>query len=237
MTKIEWDTTGTYEYGVDRGVLYIPDTGVAWAGLTNVEEVVTDGDVTSYYFDGQKTLVVVGDENFGLHVEAYWYPEEFEVVRYRFGFSYRTLFPGGYRIHLVYNVSAVPSGHIYTTESDSKTPTDFAWDFSTIPTDVPFSKPAAHLIVDSTQANPEALAQLENLLYGFGDDDPILPTAAEVVAIFTEFATLIVIDHGDGTWTATGPDEAFEFPDADSFEITWPSVIYTSSDTYNISSL
>jgi len=49
MTRLAWDTTGdrTFEAGVDRGVLFIPDEtgaytfGVAWNGLTSVTVIVS----------------------------------------------------------------------------------------------------------------------------------------------------------------------------------------------------
>lgn len=236
MTSILWGQDDRiYDYGVDRAVLYISGVGVPWNGLTGVEEVVEDASTTSYYFDGQKTLDVVGSENFALHVTAFFSPEEFDDIQGRFNFTYRTLNDFGYKIHLVYNVTSVPSGKTWTTKMDTTDPSDFEWDFATVPTKVPASKPTAHLIVDTMLANEDALASLEEFLYGTDDTDPSFPSAEEVISIFEEHAILVVIDHGDGTWTATGPDDMVHMLDATTFEIVSPTVVYHDAVTYTVS--
>jgi hypothetical protein len=78
---------------------------------------------------------------------------------------------------------------------------------------------------------------LEDVLYGTDDESPRLPSPEEVFEIFEENAILRIIDNGDGTWTAIGPDSAIEMLDSETFEITWPSAVYIDADTYTISSL
>lgn len=64
-----------------------------------------------------------------------------------------------------------------------------------------------------------------------------MPGMLEVVAMFENASLLKITDHGDGSWTAEGPDEAIQMLSPTEFEITWPSAVYLSSDTYRISSL
>ena len=117
MAKLVWDKVGEhfYETGVDRGVLYFPDTngaykdGVAWNGLTSVTESPSGAEATGQYADNIKYLNLISAEEFGATVEAFTYPEEFEAAngnkelvaesgvyigqqaRAVFGFCYRTL--------------------------------------------------------------------------------------------------------------------------------------------------
>ena len=86
MAKIIWDAEGqrTYETGVDRGVLYIPDedgeysTGVAWSGLTTVTEAPSGAESNKQYADNGVYVNLVSAEEFGATIEAFTSPVEFE---------------------------------------------------------------------------------------------------------------------------------------------------------------
>jgi hypothetical protein len=91
------------------------------------------------------------------------------------------------------------------------------------------------IVVDDVQ--PGALADLEALIYGDDDNDPVLPSPTEVLEIFESHTTLRITDNGDGSWTATGPDSAIVMLDATTFQITWPSAIFIDATSYKISSL
>ena len=80
MAKLVWDAVGTreFEYGVDRGVLYLDtNIGVAWNGLTEVVEKPNVPEVTPLYFDGRKYLDYVGPEESSFSIKAYTYPDQF----------------------------------------------------------------------------------------------------------------------------------------------------------------
>ena len=88
MSKLVWDQTGDrkYETGVDRGVLYPFDldnnaygTGVAWNGLTGVTESPSGAEETKLYADNIKYISLRSAEEFGGTIEAYTYPDEWEV--------------------------------------------------------------------------------------------------------------------------------------------------------------
>jgi len=213
--KLEWDKSGEkyYETGVDRGVLFVKDTtgkygkGVAWNGLINVNESPSGAEANALYADNQKYLNLVSAEEFGASIEAYTYPDEFEVcdgcaepedgvilgqqTRREFGFAYRTLIGNdtdgqdhGYKIHLVYNALAAPSEKANASVNDSPEAVTFSWEISTTPIPVTGYKPVAHIVIKSTKADATKLKAFEDLIYGTEDQEPTLPTPEEVIAMF-----------------------------------------------------
>ena len=220
MAPIVWDKTGErfYETGTDRGVLYpaldtVTDQtrpygdGVAWNGLTAVNESPSGAEPTALWADNIKYLNLMSAETFSCTIEAYTYPEEFEDCdgsrtvakgvtigqqpRKMFGFSYRTLVGNdqksndfGYKIHLVYGCLASPSSKNYQTVNDSPEAITFSWEVSTTPVDVTGFKPTATLVVDSTKTTAAKLKNLEDILYGSSgttSSNARLPLPAEVI--------------------------------------------------------
>lgn len=259
MTRITWNEAGTrlFEAGVDRGVFFPQDgPGVPWNGLSSVKEAPSGGDVSASYFDGKKYLTQRAVEGFAGTIEAFTYPDEFieydgvgrhlisQQQRKYFGFSYRTAIGNdlegidhGYKLHLVYNAMVSPAGKDYATISENAEALNFSWNFTTLPILISGAKASSHLVIDSTKAHPWTLEAIENVLYGSVDGQPVLPAPADVVEIFEENAVLRVTDNGDGTWTATGPDEAITMLDSTTFEITWESALYIDDKTYTLTSL
>ena len=196
MARLEWDKTGErlYETGTDRGVLYVASngtypTGVAWNGLTGVDENPSGAEANAQYADNIKYLELRSAEDFGATVTAYTYPDEFEQcdgsaeptegmyigqqARKMFGMSYRTKIGNdvdgdehGYFIHLIYGATASPSQRSYKTVNDSPEPIEFSWEVTTTPVNITGYKPVAHIRINSTKADPEKLAVLESVLYG-----------------------------------------------------------------------
>lgn len=186
MTRLAWDAVGQrfYETGVDRGVLYLPTTGVysagyAWNGLTGVTESPSGAEATPQYADNIKYLNLVSAEEFGGTIEAYTYPDEFaqcdgsaepvaglsvgQQSRKTFGLSYRTKVGNdvdggdhGYKLHLVYGCLAAPSEKAYTTVNESPEAMTLSWEFTTTAVEVPNLKPSASLTVDSRDFTTEA---------------------------------------------------------------------------------
>lgn len=262
MARIVWDAPGKryYETGVDRGVLYPPSgKGVAWNGLRSVDVKPTGGTATGYYIDGEKYLNVAADsvELTGT-IKAFTYPDEFAVCEgtHRvhaglfvteqppkpFGLSFRTtigndLLATAYKIHLLYNVLATPSSRSYTTMSDRAEPIDLSWDISTRPTTMTGVRRSAHVEIDTRYANPQAVADLEDLLYGTPSQTAALPTFAQLNTLFESYATMSVTDNGDGTFTVIAPPTILTMLDASTFQISWDSATPIDADTYTLSSL
>lgn len=203
-----------YETGVDHGVLYLRnasgvyDAGYAWNGLTTVTESPSGAESSAQYADNIKYLNLVSAEEFGATIEAFTYPDQFALcdgtaspvagvsvgqqARQTFGLAYRTKIGNdvagdalGYKIHLIYGCLAAPSEKAYTTVNDSPEALAFSWEVSTTPVNVPNLKPTASLIIDSTKVEADALAALEELLYGAAAAAPRLPLPAEIITLLT----------------------------------------------------
>lgn len=209
MSRLEWDKTGErlYETGVERGVLY-PQVagaypkGVAWNGLTGVNESPSGAESTPLYANNSKYLNLKSTEEFSATIEAYTYPDEFaecdgsaemapgvkigQQPRKSFGLCYRTVLGNddegtdhGYKIHLVYGCDAAPSEKSYQTVNDSPEAITFSWECSTTPVAVPGFKPASHLEIDSTKVDAAKLKALEDVLYGTDAGPEGTPAATE----------------------------------------------------------
>lgn len=120
--------------------------------------------------------------------------------RNTFGLCYRTKKGNdtegedyGFKLHLLYGGSASPSERAYETVNDSPDAITFSFEISTTPiplsgkdpsTGKPF-KPVSIIIIDSTEADPDTLKKLEDILQGTEDTEPRLPLPDEVYQLFT----------------------------------------------------
>lgn len=216
MSKIIFDNTGEkiYETGVDHCVLYVRDsntyqTGVAWNGITAINENPSGAEATPIYADNIKYLNIVSGEDFGATIEAYTYPDEFtecdgsaEIVagvkigqqtRKPFALCYRTLIGNdvagtghGYKLHFIYNAQAAVSAKNYKTINESPEAMSFSWEISTTPEVVEGFKPTATVTVDSTKVDAQKLKALEAKIYGSEDSEPTMPTISEIVSLLTK---------------------------------------------------
>lgn len=216
MSKLVWDQAGQklYETGVDHMVLFPQaangsyEQGVAWNGITAVNQSASGGDTNDLYADNIKYLSLRAAENYGATIEAYTYPEEFaecdgskeiapgvytgQQARKAFGYSYRTLIGNdtegdahGYKLHIVYNATVSPSEKSYGTVNDSPDAINFSWEVSTTPIPVTGYKPTAHIEIDSTKADATKLQTLKDKLYGTENSEPQLPLPDAVISMMT----------------------------------------------------
>jgi hypothetical protein len=209
-----------YETGVDQGVLYIPDDtgayaeGFAWNGLTDVTEAPTGAAATPQYADNHKYLNLISNESFAGTIGAFTYPDEFgqcdgtaepqpgvligQQSRKTFGLSYRTKVGNdvdgvdhGFKLHLVYGLTAAPSSKAYATVNDQPAAIAFSWAIESIPVAVTGLKPTSLIVVDSTVVDADALITLQDALYGTSGTDPYLPLPDDVVALFAGEVTMV----------------------------------------------
>ena len=190
MARAIWDEEGKrfYETGIDRGMLYRMgldakyETGVAWDGLTGVDESPEGGDTNDIYADNMKYLSIVNKEKFKATIKAYQSPKEFDACdgtaslgagvtigqqsRRSFGMSYRTLIGNdvvgedyGYVIHLVYGGKAAPSSRSRSTTNESTEPSELSWEMSTTPVVVNAIDPET-----KTQFKPTSHLQINSTL-------------------------------------------------------------------------
>jgi hypothetical protein len=235
MTRVSW---GSFDYqsGVDRGVFYPKNSpGEVWDGIAAIEET-NEANERVIFLDGYKLGQRKKEVPFSCRLSTYTNPASwYTTIAYQrsvgFGFTYRTMD----EIHIVYNASAQPSELMHQYSE----PGLYQWSITTRPLALPEGGHASHLIIDTTTAYPEQISDLEDILYGTELTDPRLPTPEEVLEVFEIHSILRVIDNEDGTYTVTGPDEAIVMLDANTFQITWPTAIFTSigSTTYTIRSL
>lgn len=247
--RISWneDVIRHFHTGVDRGMFYIPQTaGIPWNGLREVVESSPDSVMTQLYQDGQKLTVRRRDLNYDAQVRALTYPVEFEpysgdspTFNRPFGFSYRVMTgEKTYRIHLVYNVVAIPDDVVFSSISDEIDPVDLSWKFTTRPVKLSGLFPSSHIIIDSEMIHSWTLDAIEDALYGGEGVIPHLPSPDELDQILQDNALFKVIDNLDGTYTVVGPDEAIQALGSGLFKLDWPSVIpLPDGISYNVSSL
>lgn len=262
-STLVWDEIGTrfYEIGVDRGVLYLPDgNGVAWNGLISVNEKSDGNESIPIYFDGVKYSESLIPGDFAASLTAYTYPDEFLECEgildvgnglfttnqqpSRFGLSYRTMIGDDidgvnqyYKIHILYNLTAIPSQKNYQTIAGDSNAIAFEWNISSVPGEIPGFRPTAHVIFDTRHMSPLLLQDIENTLYGDGSTTPTLPPISTLISFIDAWVIMRITDNGDGSWTATGPDNMFSMLDATTFQITQANAEYLDADTYVISDL
>lgn len=260
MAKITWDDRSKYNYesGIDRGVFYPNNSsGIPWNGLQSVKETAESSTENIFYVDGIKytNQITLGD--YSATLEAFTYPDEFmeydgtyddmfsSQPRKTFNLSYRTKSGDSvngsdafYKIHLIYNAIVSPSEKTYLSLDSSVSPLTFSWDITTIPVEIPNSRPTSHLIIDTRYVYVDVLNVLEEMLYGTPTSTPHFPTIDEVFSIFEEHSLFRIIDHGDGSFTAISPDpEYVKLIDQTVIELSSPSLLILTSTTYTASTL
>ena len=197
--------------------------GVAWNGITAISESPSGAEASALYADNTKYLNLMSNEEFGGTIEAYTYPDEFAKCdgsaliangvkigmqkRIPFAFTYRTRLGNddegdsfGHKLHIVYGCLASPSEKSRSTVNESPEAMTFSWTFTTTPVEVEGFKPTAHVEIDSTKADPEALKKLENMLYGTDAGEggtpeataPTLALPADIVTIFKASTSSVV---------------------------------------------
>lgn len=203
-----------FETGTKKGVLYlindsgVYNKGVAWNGLTGVTESPSGAEATDLYADDIKYASMRSAETYSATIEAYTYPDEFaecngeaeltdgviigQQSRKAFGFSYVSTIgndvkgtEAGYKLHLIYGLTASPSERGYQTINDSPDAITFSWEAESTPVNVTGYKPTSSITIDSTKADAEKLAALEAILYGGEETEARLPLPDEVKSIMT----------------------------------------------------
>lgn len=209
-----WDESGKREFesGVSSVALYVmQDTGaygdgVAWNGVTAINENPSGADATDLWADNIKYATLRSAEKFGFTIEAYTYPDEWGVCdgsaeaapgvylgqqgRKAFGLVYKTqigddIHPGldkGYKLHIVYNSTASPSSRSYATINESPNAISFSWEATSNQVSVEGTdyKAVSTITIDSTKVDSTKLAALEKQLFG-DTNKPKLLSPKEVI--------------------------------------------------------
>lgn len=219
MAKLIWDQQGErcYETGVEQAAIY-PMTGAeygageAWNGLTAVTESPSGAEATALYANNKKYGELLSAEEFGGTIEAYMYPDGFaacngeltiakgvkagQQTRKPFGLVYKTLIGNdtegtkhGYKLHIVYNAKVKPSEKANNTINESPEAGTMSWEFTTTPVTIEGFDATSHIVVTSTDCEPEKLKALEAKLYGSESEEAKLITPDEIITMMGAAAT------------------------------------------------
>jgi hypothetical protein len=262
MSRLTWDKVSgrLYENGIDQGVLYL-SSGVAvpWSGLTAVDEK-PQRNVNPVYFDGRKLNNGVTPGDFSATLSAVTYPDEIEELEgatllrtgvlvkdqppKTFALCYRTMIANaatgeavGYKIHVIWNVTAIPTDRSYASLSDDPEIVEFQWDLVAVPEELPGMRPTAHVTIDTRKLDPWFLEELEQRLYGGTFANASLLSMPEFFTFLNEWYRVRIVDNGDGTWSAIEARPGFITfnVDMDIFTIIKVKAFYISEDEYIIS--
>lgn len=266
MAKMKWDQIGDkiVEAGVDKGVLWLPHlsyVGIPWNGLISVADKTPEYKTQQLYFEGNRYMGAQRLGAFSGTIQAVTYPDDFEEVfktldifdgltadnqaAKPFNMSYRTLlgndksgFDHGYKIHLLYNLIAIPQNYTSETIAESSSPTLFSWDVNSTPVDLSeleFSQ-TAHAVIDSRYSPPDWLTMVEETLYGTDTTPSTIPTLEDLINSALYFDKMVIIDNGDGTWTAIGPDDRINMISSIEFELLEMNSVVLTTDSFLVSS-
>ena len=219
MATLKWDQVGErfYETGTKKGALFVQDTtgtygeGVAWNGLSSVKQQNDGAEPTDIFANDKKYLSLYSQENARGSIDAYTYPEEFEVCdgsatispgvhvgqqqRRAFGLAYSTTVGNdtqgnayGEKIHIYYNMRVSPAGRDYETINETPAALTLTWEFQTTPVDLEDLglQPAAAITIDSTEVEPADFKALQDVLYGTEEVEARLPELSEVINMMSE---------------------------------------------------
>lgn len=216
MARLQWDQTGErlYETGTSKGVLFVQTvdgaygTGVAWNGLVSVKQQPDGAEPTDIFANDRKYLELMSAENNKGSIDAYTYPEEFEVcdgsatvnpgvhvgqqARRQFGLAYSTVIGNdtqgneyGEKIHLIYSARVSPAARDYETINDDPAALTLTWNYTTTPVDLTDIglRPSAGITVNSTEVPPAAFEALKDMLYGTAEEEARMPSIQEVITM------------------------------------------------------
>jgi len=212
MATLTWDGIGEriFETGVSKGVFYdFVGAGVAWNGLISIDENI-DTEVEAVIFDGLKINDIITLGNFSATLRAFTYPDEFlpyegiietdygvmvtDQPYERFGLCYQTQvgddvngLETNYKIHVIYNLTALVSTKAYQTMSLESQPHEFEWTISAIPEEIENYRSTAHLIFDSRKIAPEVMSKIKEVLYGTDMQDAYLPPASQLMKMIKDW--------------------------------------------------
>lgn len=211
MTKLVFDKVGErfFEAGVSQGVLFPGSPtnavkGVAWNGLTSVQDSPDGGDTNDQFADNIKYLSLRGAENVKGTIEAFTYPKEFEPCmgkkgpakggyfaqqgKLPFSFAYITQVGNDVdgvdyseKLHIVWNATVNPTDKSYETINENPEAITFSWEYDTVPVPVKGFKPSAGFEYEKTAENAETYNAIIDALYGTDETESHLLMPDDIV--------------------------------------------------------
>ena len=195
-----------YESGIERGAIFSShhNAWAAWNGLVSVVESRARS-MQAFYQDGVKYFERAIPGDYAARIQAFTYPDLLDIlcgissgafgarihdqISRPFNLAYRTRIGNpiegldyGYKLHLVYNLTAVPNDVSYATMAEEVSPILFEWSVSGIPSGIADARPTSHISFDSTQTDPAVLQFVENRIYGTDATNPTMQSVSELFA-------------------------------------------------------
>ena len=194
--RLTWDDIGTrlFKAGVDHGVLYpLRDgtygAGVAWNGLTGVDDSSTGHEKTPLYSGDLKRAVLFSPREEAGTIKCYTYPDEFEACigneelsnglfskgrdGLGFGLCYRVSIGNdaagygyAYELHIIYNCFVTDAKQNASTIGADLKVDEMSFGFDSLVEDYEYGDPVSHLILSSRSIDPVKLKAIEDALYG-----------------------------------------------------------------------
>jgi hypothetical protein len=185
---------------------------VPWTGLVSITENPDGGDGQAFFIDGRKHQNTPAGEDYKATLESLWAPKEFypcagwnqlsiglfavDQPRASFGFSYRTKVGSyaqgtdyAYKIHIIFNATAQIANFTHTTVTNNPQPKTHSWTVTACPSPEAYigatnaGRQTSHVVFDTRRVSETGIKFLENILYGYDNGDPRLPTIAELQAL------------------------------------------------------
>lgn len=215
-----WDQTGEREFesGVSKVALFPMDNGVygegvAWSGVTGIDENPSGADATDLYADDIKYATLRSAEKFDFTISAFQYPDEWGACdgsaeaapgvylgqqgRKAFGLIYTTKIgddthPGmdkGEKLHIIYNSTASPSSRSYATINENPDAITFSWSATSTPANVTGYKAVSSIVIDSTKVNSAKWTAIQQKVYGSESTAPAMPDPDTVIGLLKTTTT------------------------------------------------
>ncbi len=216
MSKLIFDEVNNrkYETGCKYGILWTLsdegtyNDGVAFDGLTSVDDSPSGDEPTDLWADDMKWLTIRSAPDFTFTISAYMYPPEWsecdgskevapgvfagQQTRRPFAFCYRSVVGNevkdndyGYKYHIYYGASCSPSQRQYGTVNNSPNAITFSWQCTTTPIEIAGMKPTAVITIDSTLADAAKLRTFEDIIFGSENSNSRLPMPDEIIRHFS----------------------------------------------------
>lgn len=259
MAILEFDVDKReYFAGIDKVALYKDDNSYVWNGVTDITDSV-DVTVEPVFMDG---ILVAQNGVYGensITVQCLTLPDilaEFlgekrspsKAIRVpdqatsAFDMVYRSRVVDGvsgterYILNVAYNCWPYLAESLYSTLTDSPSITGYTVTITPLPImNLGSYRPIGIFRIDSANVSPAAFASLESMFYGSLSTTPQLPQILDIKTYLSTFET--IVDNGDGTWTAQGPDWRFNVLNSTTVELDWDSVVFLDANRYTISSI
>lgn len=215
MSKLVWDASGEKQWqtGVSQVALFVMgssgyETGVAWNGVTAINEAPDGGEANDFYADNIKYASLRSAENYKGSISAYNYPDEFaecdgnlqvveglnfgQQARKKFALVYRTEIGNdendraGYILHFVWNAGVSPTEKNHETVNENPDLQEFDWDFDCLPvsvTTVDGVKTTASAEANSIKLGTSIMTAIEAMVYGDTNSNPTMPTPDQLAAL------------------------------------------------------